>query len=142
MAAGQDHERFLRIARVAEALTRRLGRTLEPFQLTVGQYAALDALRSAGQAGLACGEIAQRLVTRDPDITRMLDRLEGRGLVSRSRERPDRRVVRAQLTEAGQQLLRAIDVAIGALHARYLAPLGRRNLTALTDLLESIEAMA
>jgi DNA-binding MarR family transcriptional regulator len=133
---------FLRILRLAEGLTQRMGTALEPFELTLTQYSALDALRDAAPDGLACGEIAQRLVARDPDITRLLDRLELRGLVSRSRERPDRRIVRAQITENGLQLVRAIDSAVGALHERHLAPIGKRNLAALASLLEAVETVA
>lgn len=133
---------FLRILRLAEGLTQRMGTALEPFELTLTQYSALDALRHAGRDGLACGEIAQRLVARDPDVTRLLDRLELRGLISRARERPDRRIVRAQITDNGLQLVRAIDGAVGALHARHLAPIGKRNLSALTSLLEAVETIA
>jgi DNA-binding MarR family transcriptional regulator len=132
---------FLRILRLAEGLTQRMGKALEPFELTLTQYSALEALRHAGGNGLACGQIAQRLVNRDPDVTRLLDRLESRGLISRSRELPDRRVVRAQITKDGLQLVRAIDGAVGALHARHLAPIGRRNLSALRSLLEAVEAL-
>jgi DNA-binding MarR family transcriptional regulator len=132
---------YLRIVRLAEALTQRMGTALQPFELTLTQYSALDSLRRAAPEGLACGEIAQRLVARDPDITRLLDRLELRGLVSRSRERPDRRVVRAQITDDGLQLVRAIDSALGALHERQLAPIGKRKLAALTSLLEAVEAI-
>ena len=132
---------FLRILRLAEGLTQRIGTALTPFDLTLTQYSALDALRHAEPDGLACGEIAARLVARDPDITRLLDRLELRGLVMRSRQRPDRRVVRAQITTMGLQLVRAIDDAVGALHGRHLAPIGKRNLAALTSLLEAVEAV-
>jgi DNA-binding MarR family transcriptional regulator len=132
---------FLRILRLAEGLTQRIGTALAPFELTLTQYSALDALRHAAPDGLACGEIANRLVARDPDITRLLDRLELRGLVSRSRERPDRRVVRTQITVTGLQLIGAIDTAVGALHERHLAPIGKRNLAALTSLLRAVEAV-
>jgi DNA-binding MarR family transcriptional regulator len=132
---------FLRILRLAEGLTQRIGTALAPFELTLTQYSALDALRHAAPDGLACGEIADRLVARDPDITRLLDRLELRGLISRSRQRPDRRVVRTQITVTGLQLIRAIDNTVGALHERHLAPIGKRNLAALTSLLRAVEAV-
>ena len=141
VTTSREQHVFLRILRLAEGLTQRMGTALAPFELTLTQYSALDALRDAGRDGLACGEIAQRLVTRDPDITRLLDRLELRGLVSRSRERPDRRIVRTQITENGLQLIRAIDATVGALHARHLAPIGKRNLTALASLLEAVETI-
>lgn len=142
MAGLSEQQLFLRILKLSEGLAQRLGTALEPFKLSVGQYSALEILRQAGSNGLACGELAQRLVARDPDITRLLDRLELRGLVSRMRERPDRRIVRAQITPDGLQLLGAIDGAVVALHARHLAPIGRRNLGALAALLEAAAAAA
>ena len=132
---------FLRILRLAEGLTQRMGTALTPFELTLTQYSALDALRHAAPDGLACGEIAERLVARVPDVTRLLDRLELRGLITRSRERPDRRVVRTQITVTGLQLVRAIDTAVGTLHQRHLAPIGKANLAALAALLEAVEAV-
>jgi DNA-binding MarR family transcriptional regulator len=134
-----ESEVFLSIARLAERLSQRFGETLAPFQLTVSQYSVLQALRDAGEEGLACGEIARRLLTRDPDITRLVDRLEVRGLVSRRRARPDRRLVWTEITQEGLQLLEALDAPIGRLHARHLAPIGRRNVRMLTTLLEATE---
>jgi DNA-binding MarR family transcriptional regulator len=132
-----DHEVFLRVITLADGLTRRLGEALEPFRLTLSQYSVLEALRRADDDGLACGEIAQRLLTRDPDITRLLDRLEDRGLVLRRRERPDRRIVRTHITSEGLQLLKTLDEALGRLQARHLGHMSRRNLSTLTALLET-----
>lgn len=139
LAPALDHEVFLGIVRAAETLTRHLSDALTPFRLTVSQYSVLDNLRRAGDAGLACGEIAERLITRDPDITRLVDRLEDRGLVIRRRERPDRRVVRAQITTEGLWLLAQLDAPIGRLHARHLTPMGKRNLGLLSELLHTAE---
>jgi DNA-binding MarR family transcriptional regulator len=135
-----EQDVFLRIVRIADTLTRRMNDVLQPFQLTLVQFSVLDSLRHAGDAGLACGEIAARLVTRDPDITRLLDRLELRGLVSRRRDRPDRRVVRTHLTDEGRQLLAEVDKPMGRLRARHLAPMGKRSLDALGSLLRAAEA--
>jgi DNA-binding MarR family transcriptional regulator len=131
-----DQEVFLGIVRIGETLTQHLTAILEPFRLTLSQYSVLNSLRLAGDTGLACGEIAERLTTRDPDITRLVDRLEVRGFVRRLRERPDRRVVRAQLTADGLLLLEQLDAPIGQLHARHIAPIGKRQLGALSALLE------
>jgi DNA-binding MarR family transcriptional regulator len=127
-----DREVFLGVVRIGETLTHHLTALLAPFRLTISQYRVLDSLRDAGESGLACGEIADRLTTRDPDVTRLVDRLEGRGLVRRLRERPDRRVVRAQLTSDGLLLLRQLDDPIGRLHTQHLAPIGKRGLVALS----------
>ena len=130
-----DREVFLGVVRIGETLTHHLTALLAPCGLTISQYSVLDSLRDAGDSGLACGDIAGRLTTRDPDVTRLVDRLEGRGLVRRLRERPDRRVVRAQLTAEGLLLLQQLDAPIGQLHTRHLAPMGKRRLGALDALL-------
>lgn len=132
-----DQEVFLGVVRVAETMTRHLTDVLEPFRLTFSQYSVLATLRHVGDAGLACGEIAERLSTRDPDITRLVDRLEDRGLVSRQRHRGDRRVVWTSLTGEGHSLLKQLDGPIGVLYTRHLAPMSKRHLGALTALLET-----
>jgi DNA-binding MarR family transcriptional regulator len=134
-----DQQVFLGIVRAAETLTRHLTDVLEPFRLTLSQYSVLDSLRHADDTGLACGELADRLITRDPDITRLVDRLETRGLVMRHRGRPDRRVVRTQITAEGRLLLQQLDEPIGRLHARHLAPMGKRNLGTLSSLLKATD---
>lgn len=131
---------FLGIVRVADVLTRRMGDMLEPYKLTLSQYGVLETLRAAGDDGLACGEIAGRMITREPDVTRLLDRLEDRGLVSRHRRRPDRRIVRTQLTPSGVALLATIDGPMRALHADHLRGLAKQDLGALDALLASAEA--
>jgi DNA-binding MarR family transcriptional regulator len=135
-----DQEIFLGIVRAAEGLTRHLTAALEPHRLTLSQYSVLSSLRDVGEPGLACGEIAERLATRDPDITRLVDRLEVRGLVLRYRGQPDRRVVRTQLTPEGRDMLERLDGPIGKLHARHLAPMGKRNVGTLSALLKTAEA--
>ena len=85
--------------------------------------------------GLPCGEIASRMITRDPDITRLLDRLEKRGLISRCRETKDRRMVMARITPEGLKLLARLDEPVQAAHRKQLGHLGRERLRALTELL-------
>ena len=79
---------------------------LKPHGLSPTQYNALRILRGAGVDGLPCTEVGARMISRDPDITRLVDRLEKRGLVTRGRGTEDRRVVRARITTAGLELLR------------------------------------
>jgi len=131
---------FLGLVRVADVLTRRMGDALQPYKLTLSQYGVLEALREAGEDGLACGQIAGRMITREPDVTRLLDRLEDRGLISRHRHRPDRRIVRTHLTPSGVALLATIDGPMRALQADHLRGLARQDLGALDALLESAEA--
>jgi len=85
--------------------------------------------------GLPCGEIASRMITRDPDITRLLDRLEKRELISRSRETRDRRTVIARITPDGLKLLARLDGPVEEGHRKQLGHLGRERLRALTELL-------
>src|SRR5438876_7447496 len=95
---------FLDLLRTTDLLSRGLIQVLKTEDLSATQYNVLRILRGA-PAGLACGEIAIRMITRDPDVTRMLDRLEKRGLISRRREERDRRTVMAQLTPEGLKVL-------------------------------------
>jgi DNA-binding MarR family transcriptional regulator len=86
---------------------------------------------------LTCGEVSERLSTRDSDITRLLDRLELLGFIARRRERPDRRVVRTQITEQGTGVLDAVDKLIGELQLRHLGHMGPKKLSAFSALLKS-----
>jgi DNA-binding MarR family transcriptional regulator len=125
---------FLDLLRTTDILSRRLIPVLKAEDLSATQYNVLRILRGA-PAGLACGEIAGRMITRDPDVTRLLDRLEKRGLISRSREIKDRRTVMTRITPDGLKLLSRLDGPVRAAHRRQLGHLGRNRLRALTELL-------
>jgi len=107
--ASIEVEAFLNLVRTADMLGRHLGGLLKSHDLTMTQYNVLRILRGAGTSGLPCGEIGARLVTWDPDITRLIDRLEKRALVARAREDADRRVVLVRLTATGTAFLAEID---------------------------------
>ena len=89
----------------AEGGAAPLAAVLREVNLSFSQYNVLRVLRGAGDTGLPCGEISERMVRRDPDLTRLLDRLEARRLISRARGTADRRVVLASITDEGRQLL-------------------------------------
>jgi DNA-binding MarR family transcriptional regulator len=125
---------FLDLLRTTDMLSRGLVTILKPDDLSSTQYNVLRILRGAPE-GLPCGEIAKRMITRDPDITRLLDRLEKRGLISRSREARDRRTVMARITGAGQKLLARLDEPVQNAHRKQLGHLGRQRLRLLTGLL-------
>jgi len=93
-------------------------------------------LRGAKGRGHSCSEIAKRMINRDPDITRLVDRLERRGLVQRTREEKDRRVVIARITPAGLELLKGLDRPVEELNRKILGHLGNQRLTTLIKLLE------
>ena len=132
-----EHDVFFGILRMAEVFARALSEILEPFRLTLSQFNVLQNLRDTASKGLTCGEVGERLSTRDPDITRLLDRLELLGFVARRRERPDRRVVRTHITEQGTAVLKAIDKLVGELQSRHLGHLGPKKLSTFSALLQS-----
>jgi len=134
---GLEQEAYLTIQRLASELHAGFAELFRGAGLSAPQYNVLRILRGAGDAGLTCGEIAERLVTRDPDVTRLLDRLEAQGLVARVRERPDRRVVTSRITPAGLALVADLDAPMAALHRRQLGHLGDDRLQALIDLLDA-----
>jgi DNA-binding MarR family transcriptional regulator len=127
---------FLELCRTTDVLGRRLTALLKAEDLSPTQYNVLRILRGAPD-GLACGEIGNRMITRDPDITRLLDRLEKRGLISRCRESKDRRMVTATITPEGLGLLGRMDEPVRAMHRSQLGHLGRARLGALTELLRA-----
>ena len=132
---------FVALLRTAEQLQRRAATMLKPHGLSPTQYNALRILRGAGAEGLACSEIAKRMIHRDPDITRLLNRLEARRLIMRRRGKQDRRVVTTQITPAGLELLKKMDSAIEEFHCELLGHLGQRRLKSLIALLEAARGL-
>ncbi len=126
----------MNLCRTTDAIENVLAVTLSRFQLSRPQYNVLRILRGAAEEGLPCGEIGSRMITRDPDITRLLDRLEKRGLTVRSREAKDRRVVTVRITQAGLDVLTALDEPVMQTLEEALLHLGEENLRTLVDLLE------
>jgi DNA-binding MarR family transcriptional regulator len=135
-------EAYLNLARTWDVLAGELAvEVFKPAGLSPVQYNVLRILRGAGEP-LACGEIGDRLIAREPDMTRLLDRMEKRGLVSRCRETADRRVVRVTITAAGQKLLREIDPKLLAAHRKQLSHMNARELKQLVALLEKARERA
>jgi DNA-binding MarR family transcriptional regulator len=130
---------FLDLMRTADKLTRGLVQILKTEDLSATQYNVLRILRGTPE-GLPCGEIASRMITRDPDVTRLLDRMEKRGLIERWRETRDRRVVMAKITPEGLKILARLDEPILETHRRQLGHLGRERLRLLTELLQAAAA--
>jgi DNA-binding MarR family transcriptional regulator len=132
--ASPEEAAFLDLMRTTDMLSRGLIGVLKTEDLSATQYNVLRILRGAPE-GFACGEIADRMITRDPDVTRLLDRLEKRGLISRCRETKDRRTVIAGITPEGLKLLSRLDEPVQAAHRKQLGHLGRERLRTLTELL-------
>ncbi|MBI1849500.1 MAG: MarR family transcriptional regulator [Planctomycetes bacterium] len=138
--ASVEEEAYLNLRRTADALMRAEASLLKRIDLSGAQYNVLRILRGAGKPGLACGEIAERMVSRDPDITRLLDRLEARDLIVRTRDASDRRVVTSKITAKGLTLIKGVEQPLTRLHRGQLSHLGEEKLTALIDLLELARA--
>jgi DNA-binding MarR family transcriptional regulator len=133
---------FLDLWRTADMLSRYPQQVLKAEDVSATQYNVLRILRGAPE-GLTCGEIGNRMITRDPDITRLLDRLERRAVIARCRETKDRRMVLTRITEQGLALLERLDEPVQEAHRRQLGHLGRERLRALAELLSACrEAVA
>jgi len=132
----REQEAYLSLLRTAGALQAQVEGWLKRFGLTGTQYNALRILRGAGPEGLPCREIGERMITHDPDITRLLNRLEDRGFVERTRARHDRRVIYGKITAAGLKLLREMDRPIEKFGREMLRHVGQDRLRQLIGLLE------
>ncbi len=137
-ARSLDHAAFLALARTAAALGDDLDRLLAPHGLSQPQYNVLRILRGAGDDGLCRHEIRERLLSRMPDVTRLVDRLEEGGLVERLRDTVDRRVVRTTITAAGLALLAQLDAPVAAEHARQFGHLSEDEVGRLVALLDAV----
>jgi DNA-binding MarR family transcriptional regulator len=133
-----DQDAFVLLQRAAAAVQGQLVQLLKPHGLSPTQYNVLRILRGARPELLSCGDIASRLIAKDPDLTRLLDRLDRQGWVERKRGQADRRVVRAGITAEGLTLLKSLDSAVAALHRRQFAPLGEKKSAALAKLLAGL----
>ena len=133
-----EEEAMLNVVRTAEVLQQATADFLKQFELSPVQYNVLRILRGAGDAGATCSQIGERLVTRDPDITRLLDRMEARGLIARERSRTDRRVVITRISEAGLTLVGGIDEPLRVLIKSKLGKFGRDELAGLIAGLERV----
>ena len=133
---------FVNLLRAADALARGAEALLKPTGLSATQYNVLRILRGAGQEGLACREVGCRMISRDPDITRLMDRMESRGLIARARGEEDRRVVKSRLTAEGLRILGELDAPVQELHRRQLHHLPAKELRQLSRLLERARTQA
>jgi DNA-binding MarR family transcriptional regulator len=132
--AGPEEAAFLDLLRTTDMLSRGLAQLLKTEDLSATQYNVLRILRGSPD-GLPCGEIASRMITRDPDVTRLLDRLEKRNLIARWRETKDRRIVMARIKPEGLKVLARLDEPVEQTHRKQLGHLGQDRLRNLTELL-------
>jgi len=131
---------FISLHRTADSLGVEAEQLLKPHGLTGTQYNVLRILRGAEPEGLPCRAIGERMISHDPDMTRLLDRMEKRGLISRARQTDDRRVIKTRISPAGLVLLKSLDQPVRELHKRQFHHLPSARLKTLAKLLEEVRA--
>ncbi|MEO8575104.1 MAG: MarR family transcriptional regulator [Gemmatimonadales bacterium] len=133
-------EAQLNIVRTSNILVNDFERMLKPYGITGTQYNVLRILRGAEPAGLCRNEVAERLINRMPDATRLLDRMEDAGLVTRERSEADRRLVTTRITKEGKKLVDSLDDEVEAQHEKGLGHLGKKDLEKLIELLTLVRS--
>lgn len=128
-------EAALNIVRTAALLGADFEQVFKPYGITATQYNVLRILRGADEKGLCRNDVRDRLLNRTPDATRLLDRMERAGLISRSREQEDRRLVATRLTGKGRQLVDELDPVVAREHKSLLGHMTEKQLSNLSTLL-------
>ncbi len=139
-AISLENRIFIGLLQAADALGQQAEQLLKATGLSGAQYNVLRILRGAEPAGLPCRGIGDRMISHDPDMTRLLDRMEERGLITRVRQTDDRRVVKTRITAQGLSLLKTLDRPIYDLHKRQFRHLPAARLKILSELLEELRA--
>jgi len=137
-APSLENQVFVALLRAASALERDADQLLKAHHLTSAQYNVLRILRGAEPHGLACRAIGDRMISRDPDMTRLLDRMEKRGWITRERQTDDRRVVKTRITAQGLDILKALDQPVREAHKRQFRHISAARLKLLAKLLEEL----
>jgi DNA-binding MarR family transcriptional regulator len=130
-----EQEALLNVLRTSDQLNAEFTKLFNAHSLSGPQYNVLRILRGAGGDGLPCLEIAGQMITRMPDITRLVDRLETAGFVERCRTDADRRVVLVKITAGGLELLARLDQPVRDMHKKVLSHLTQDELRELSRLL-------
>jgi DNA-binding MarR family transcriptional regulator len=129
---------FVALLTAADRLTQDADRLMKAHGLTGTQYNVLRILRGAEPAGLPCKGISDRMISRDPDMTRLLDRMEKRQMITRERQKEDRRVVLTRITSQGLDILRKLDGPIEDLHRGQFRHVTSSRLKTLAAVLEEV----
>ena len=129
---------FVSLLQTADTLGQEAEQLLKAAGLTGAQYNVLRILRGAEPKGLACRAIGDRMISHDPDMTRLLDRMEKHGLITRERQSDDRRVVKTRISAQGLSLLKTLDQPVRDLHKRQFRHMSAPRLKILSDLLEEV----
>jgi DNA-binding MarR family transcriptional regulator len=133
-----EDQTFIALQRAADSTGQQAEQLVKANGLTGAQYNVLRILRGAEPEGLGCSGIGDRMISHDPDMTRLLDRMEKRGLITRKRQQDDRRVVKTRITPEGLSVLRKLDQPVRDLHKRQFRQMSAAQLKTLIDTLDQI----
>lgn len=133
-----EDQAFILIQKTADALAQEVEQFLKRSGLTGTQYNVLRILRGAGPEGLACSSIGEKMISHDPDMTRLLDRMQKRGLITRHRQSNDRRVVKTRITSQGLALLKRLDRPVHKLHRQQFEGVSQQRLKTLLESLGQV----
>jgi len=133
-----QQEAQLSVVRTGSLLTDAFEKMLRPYGITAAQFNVLRILRGAEPDGLCRNELRDRLLTRMPDVTRLLDRMEHARLVERTREGEDRRRVRTRITPKARRLVDRLDDTVAEEHQRRFGHLGKERLRELIQTLSEV----
>ena len=135
-----ETEALLALHLTSDRVANEAARILKPWDLSPTQYNVLRILRGAEPDGLPCRGIGDRMIQHDPDITRLLDRLEKRSLIQRAHDGKDRRVIITRITKGGLDLLANLDGPVEEFNVRRLRHIGPERLRTLIELLELVRS--
>jgi DNA-binding MarR family transcriptional regulator len=138
--SSRAEEGVVALVRTADLLRRTLTGVVEPEGITLQQYNVLRILRGAGAEGLPTLEIAGRMVEHAPGVTRLLDRLQAKGLVRRQRSARDRREIRCWIDARGLDLLARLDARMREAARLFMSPLENGRLDAFIEELDTLRA--
>jgi DNA-binding MarR family transcriptional regulator len=133
-----EDQAFIALQKTADGLGQQAEQLMKANGLTGAQYNVLRILRGAEPDGLGCSSIGERMISHDPDITRLLDRMEKRALITRQRQKDDRRVVKTRITAEGLTLLKRLDHPIRELHKCQFRRIAVAQLKTLIETLDQI----
>lgn len=132
-----EEELLVSLLRTTDVLHERFEQMIRPFNISMTQYNVLRILRGAEPAGRTCGEIGERMIAREPDVTRLLERMERAGLIKRTRDSIDRRVVVTRISSHGLKLLDEMEPKLRELDG-LLKPMGDRKIETMLKLLDEV----
>jgi DNA-binding MarR family transcriptional regulator len=136
-----EEEALVSVARTSSVLERSMTALVKPHGITPTQYNILRILRGSHDSGLCRHEIAARMIAHVPDVTRLLDRMEEAGLITRTRGIDDRRLVRTEITEKGSEVLDKIAPQLAEWQSRFVKEIGGEDLTTLARLLDKVRSL-